>query len=108
MNNNFSLISKILHEQHLDNVKKLDTLSNRELTRALRDAIIAEETAVNQYEVIVDSTSNKKVKSVLQEIADEERVHVGELQTLLNELLPDEEDLLDDGKKEVEDHNKNN
>lgn len=89
--------------QNLDLVKKLDTLDDRELTRAIRDAIMAELGAIKQYEVVVDSTSNEKVKKVLQEISDEERVHVGELQELLKVLLKDEQKLLDDGKKEVED-----
>ena len=33
---------------------------------------------------------------------DEERVHVGELQKLLSNLLPDEEEKLDEGAAEVE------
>jgi rubrerythrin len=87
--------------QHLLNVKTLEPLTARELTRAIRDAIIAEEGAINQYETIVDSTDNKKVKEVLQEIADEERVHVGELQELLDLLLPDEREKLNEGATEV-------
>jgi uncharacterized protein len=88
--------------QHLQLVKKMDELDDRGLTRAIRDAIIAEELAIKQYEKIVDSTSDSSAKSVLQHIADEERVHVGELQTLLNMMLKDEQKLLDEGKKEVE------
>lgn len=87
--------------QVFDSVEKFDTFDERELTRAIRDALIAEEQAIKQYEVVADSTKNEKVKEVLQEIADEERVHVGELQALLAKLLPDEQKLLDEGKKEV-------
>jgi len=89
--------------QHLLNVKTLESLTERELSRAIRDAIIAEEGAINQYETVVDSTDNEKVKAVLQEIANEERVHVGELQKLLNDMLSDEQGLLDEGAGEVED-----
>jgi rubrerythrin len=96
-------LARGLVAQHLENVKTLEPLTDREVTRAIRDAIIAEEGAINQYETVADSTSNPKVKEVLQDIADEERVHVGELQTLLNMLLDDEQDLLDEGKSEVED-----
>jgi len=92
--------------QHLQNVKTLPTLTKRELTRALRDAIIAEEGAINQYETIADSIDNERVRKVLQEIADEERTHVGELQTLLNELLEDEVSLMEEGAKEVTENNK--
>ena len=89
--------------QHLENVEEKETFTERELTRALRDAIIAENGAINQYETVVDSTSNEKVKEVLQSIADEEKVHVGELQALLKSLLPDEEGFLEDGADEVGD-----
>jgi len=88
--------------QNLDVVKKLETFDERETTRAIRDAIIAEEQAIKQYEVIADSTQNSKVKEVLQEIANEERIHVGELQALLAKLLPDEQKFLDEGRDEVE------
>jgi len=93
--------------QTLENVKELDTLTDRELTRAIRDAIVAEEGAINQYEVIVDSTTNETAKEIFQSIANEERVHVGELQKLLNTLLPDEEKKLEEGAKEVEDDTEN-
>jgi hypothetical protein len=89
--------------QHLENVMALQTMSVREVCRALRDAIIAEESAINQYETIVDSTDDEVVKRVLQDIADEEKVHVGEIQTVLASLSPDEDDLLDEGEDEVED-----
>jgi len=88
--------------QNLDNVKELQKMNDRELTRALRDAIIAEEGAIKQYEVIADSTDNKKAKEVVQDIANEEKVHVGELQALLSMLLKDEQGFLSDGKKEIE------
>ena len=89
--------------QHLQNVKALPIFTERELTRALRDAIIAEEGAINQYETVVDSSSNAAVKEVLQDIANEERVHVFELQSLLDSLLDDEKELREEGYEEVED-----
>ena len=88
--------------QNLDVVKKLETLDDRELTRAIRDAIMAEEGAIKQYETLVDSTKNSKIKEAVQSIANEEKIHVGELQKLLSDLLPDEQGFLDKGKKEVE------
>jgi len=89
--------------QELQVVKTPDTFTDRELTRALRDAIVAEEGAIKQYEAVVDATSNEDAKAVLQGIADEEKIHVGELQALLSKLLPDEDGFLEDGAKEVED-----
>lgn len=89
--------------QNLEVVKTPEKLTDRELTRAIRDAIIAEEGAIKQYETVVDATSNEMTKKTLQSIANEERVHVGELQALLAILLKDEQEFLDEGKKEVED-----
>lgn len=88
--------------QDLSLVKSVSDLTDRELTRAIRDAIIAEEGAIKQYENVVDSTSNEKAKAVLTSVANEEKVHVGELQKLLTILLKDEQGFLDDGAKEVD------
>jgi rubrerythrin len=89
--------------QDLSLVKTPEKFTDRELTRAIRDAIIAELGAIKQYEAVVDATDHEVAKKVLQSVADEERIHVGELQKLLSDLLPDEQELLDDGAKEVED-----
>ncbi len=68
----------------------------------LRAAIIAELDAINLYEEFANMTDNNDIKAVLQDIAEEEKTHVGELQTLL--LRADKEQLieLEKGKKEVE------
>jgi rubrerythrin len=95
-------ISVSILAQHLDNVKTLETLTERELARAIRDAIIAEEDAIKQYETVVDSTDDEKAKDVLTSIANEEKVHVGELQKLLADMFSDEQDFLDEGADEVE------
>jgi len=76
-------------------------LTAREVTRAIRMTLSAEEEAVHLYEALADATDNELAKAVLQDIANEERVHAGEFQRLLNILLPDEEQLLADGAKEV-------
>jgi len=77
-------------------------LTARELSRALRLALSAEEEAVHLYEALADATDDELAKAVLQDIADEERVHAGEFQRLLNILLPDEEKWLADGAAEVD------
>ena len=77
-------------------------LSARELTRALRMALAAEEEAVHLYEALADASENDLAKAVLQDIADEERVHAGEFQRLLSLLLPDEEKYLAEGAEEVD------
>lgn len=76
-------------------------LNTRELVRAIRDATIAEHAAIKQYETVADSTNHAKAKAVLQDIANEEKAHVGELQKLLSLLDPQEDESLAEGKEEV-------
>jgi len=77
-------------------------LTDRELARAIRLDLAAEEEAIHLYEAHADATDNALAKKVLQDIADEERIHVGEFQRLLKILLPDEEGLLAKGAEEVD------
>ena len=72
-----------------------------ELTRAIRMNLSAEEEAVHLYMAHADATDNELVRQVLRSIADEERVHAGEFQRLLNILEPDEITLLAEGADEV-------
>ncbi len=76
-------------------------LTKRELTRAIRMSLSAEEEAVHLYEAIADATDDPLAKDLMQDIANEERVHAGEFQRLLNILLPDEEGFLAEGAEEV-------
>jgi rubrerythrin len=76
-------------------------LNDRELARAVRLALAAEEEAVHLYEALADATDNPLAAKVLQDVADEERVHAGEFQELLRTLLPDEQRLLQEGADEV-------
>jgi rubrerythrin len=78
-------------------------LTARELTRALRMALSAEEEAIHQYQALSDATDDPLAKAVLDDIANEERVHKGEFQRLLNILLPDEANYLAEGAAEVND-----
>ena len=77
-------------------------LTEEELVRAIRFMVAAEYEAIQLYMQLAESTDNELAKAVLQDIADEERVHAGEFQRLLNILLPDEEKLLADGAAEVD------
>jgi hypothetical protein len=79
-----------------------EKFGNRELSRSLRVAIAAEHEAVHLYEAIADATTNAKAKEVLQDIANEEKVHIGELQELLEGISKDEREFLDEGREEVE------
>jgi rubrerythrin len=76
-------------------------LNDRELARAIRMALAAEEEAIHMYEAMADASDNALAAKVLQDVADEERVHAGEFQQLLRILLPDEDKLLEQGSAEV-------
>ena len=73
-----------------------------ELIRAIRIDIAGELEAIHLYQAHAEATDNELVKEVLLDIANEERVHVGELQRLLVLLLEDEAELLAEGAAEVD------
>lgn len=77
-------------------------LTKRELTRCIRQALASEHEAVHLYESIADATDDPAAKAVLQDIADEERVHAGEFQRLLSLMLDDEDTHLTAGAAEVD------
>ena len=77
-------------------------LDERELVRAIRLALSAEEDAASLYELIADATKNSMVKDVMNDIANEEKVHKGELQKILFMLDKKEKESLEEGAKEVE------
>ncbi|MGQ9454699.1 MAG: ferritin family protein [Armatimonadota bacterium] len=66
-------------------------LSLGELIRAIRLNIAAEEEAAAIYEAHADATDNPVARKVLLDIANEERVHVGEFVELLDILTRQEE-----------------
>jgi rubrerythrin len=83
----------------LKNSKKL---TEAELIRAIRFMAAAEFEATQLYMQLAESTDNKLAIAVLTDIADEERVHVGEFMRLLHELAPDEKKFYAEGAAEVE------
>lgn len=79
-------------------------LTKSELIRAIRYTIAAEYEAIQLYMQLAESTDILEAKEVLEDIANEERVHAGEFLKLLYHLAPDEEELYKEGMKEVEEH----
>ena len=73
-----------------------------ELVRALRMDLAAEHEAVHTYLAHAEATDNPLAKAVLADIADEERVHVGEFARLIAILTGDEDDYLRKGTLEVD------
>jgi rubrerythrin len=77
-------------------------LTESELIRAIRFMIAAEYEAVQLYMQLAESTDDKLAQEVLEDIADEERVHAGEFLRLLKHLAPDEDKFYDEGAEEVQ------
>ncbi len=72
-----------------------------ELIAAIRRDIIGELDAINQYDAHLNATDDAVARAVWTDIRDEERVHVGELLTLLTYLEPSEVETLSQGEREV-------
>ncbi|MCB2202681.1 rubrerythrin [bacterium] len=83
----------------LENDRKL---TDEELIRAMRFMVAAEYEAIQLYTELAESIDNELAIKVLQDVADEERVHVGEFLRVLHQLAPDEKAFYADGAKEVE------
>ncbi len=72
----------------------------------LRLGVIAELDAINLYEQLAAKASDENVKKVMLAVAKEEKEHVGEFQTMLFERDPEQVKEFEEGKKEVEEMNK--
>lgn len=77
-------------------------LTREELIRAIRLNIAAEHEAVHLYTAHADATDDVLAKKVLIDVANEERVHIGEFMRLLEILTGDEANWLADGRAEVD------
>ena len=77
-------------------------LTHEALVRAIRFMIAAEYEAIQLYMQLAESIDDKLAIEVLNNIADEERVHAGEFLRLLKHLAPDEEKFYAEGAEEVE------
>ncbi|MEM1532481.1 MAG: family 1 encapsulin nanocompartment shell protein [Desulfurococcaceae archaeon] len=76
-------------------------LTKNEVADALRLSIIAELDAVNLYLQLARSIDDEKVRKVFEDIAKEEKTHVGEFLALLKELDPQQVKELERGEMEV-------
>ena len=68
----------------------------------LRLAIIAELDAINLYEQMGAMVKDEKIRAVLEDVANEEKTHVGEFLTLLLKLDEKQVEEIERGRKEVE------
>lgn len=71
-----------------------------------RLAMVAELDATNLYEQMIPQATNKDLKEILQDIANEEKVHVGEFEYILEQLDPQWDEYEDEGEEEAEEKTK--
>jgi len=80
----------------------LDRIEKRNIdAEILRVGIIAELDAVNLYEQMAAMAQDENIKSILLDIAKEEKTHVGEFQALLLNRDKQQVEELATGKEEV-------
>jgi rubrerythrin len=81
---------------------KLDAVNAEDRDKEiLRAAIIAELDAVNLYEQMASLASSAAIKTILLDVAREEKTHVGEFQALLLRLDAEQASELQSGEREV-------
>ncbi len=76
-------------------------LDKEELLRAVRFSLASELEAIQLYEQLKDSIDNEKCKILLDEIADDEKEHVGNFLYLIEYLSKKECTLYNEGKQEA-------
>ncbi|ABS55612.1 hypothetical protein Mboo_1094 [Methanoregula boonei 6A8] len=77
-------------------------LTKEELIRVVRLDVAGELEAIHGYMAHAEATDNELAKAVLTDIANEERVHVGELLRLLSILTGNEDEFYKKGTLEVD------
>lgn len=77
-------------------------LTNTELIRAIRFCIAEEIHATEVYQKLAESITDRGAIQVLNSVADEELVHIGEFLRLVCELSSKDEKLYEVGARETE------
>lgn len=81
----------------------MDEIKEEDLDRELlRVSIMAELDAISLYEQMANMTDDEDLKVVLLDVAQEEKTHMGEFQTMLLRKDEEQAEELKKGKKEVE------
>lgn len=76
------------------------TYSYNSLLIEIRKRLEEEYDAINNYMKMLPHTSEEWVKKIIEDIANEEKAHVGELEYILYKLSPEEKKNVDKGKDE--------
>ena len=81
----------------IDPTTKFDT---EQLAIEIRQIITEEHDATNSYLSLVPHIEDKEIAKIITDIANEEKVHVGELQEILYKLSPVDKQKEEEGRNE--------
>ena len=87
-------------------IQQNSNMPNEEIAQKIRKDIIGEFEAIIQYEQHAMTSNNIKMQKLWKDIANEEKVHIGELMEALFYFDPDSKMQYDKGVKEFEDFTK--
>lgn len=87
-------------DKAIETVSFNEKFDKKRLAIAIRQKINEENDAINSYLSLVPHIDDYSIASVIEDIANEEKVHVGELQKILYELDQDELTKEKEGRKE--------
>lgn len=87
-------------DKAIEAVSYNEKYDKKRLAIAIRQKINEENEAINSYLSLVPHITEPDISRIIQDIANEEKVHVGELQKILYNLDPDELKKEKEGRKE--------
>ena len=97
----YDAVYDILESQGIEN-EKFSALEDVPTPQnIIRDLIIDEQDAIQGYENAITAIEDESIKAGLNEIKNEEKAHVGELQKWLEYIDPSEKQDFEDGQAEV-------
>lgn len=87
-------------DKAIEIVSTYEKYDSKRLAIEIRAKINEENEAINSYLSLVPHITDLDISRIIQDIANEEKVHVGELQKILYNLDPDELKKEKEGRKE--------
>lgn len=87
-------------DKAIEAVSYNEKYDKKRLAIAIRQKINEENEAINSYLSLVPHIDDYLIANIIEDIANEEKVHVGELQKILYNLDPDELKKEKEGRKE--------
>lgn len=94
------LKAKDILQKAIDSVDPDFKFDKERLLVALRERIREEYDAINKYLSMVPHVEEQWIVDIIKDIANEEKVHVGELEAILYKLSPEEKSKVKEGMEE--------